>query len=805
MKRKTTMGIAMLMLLSCTLSAQTNIIGRTVDSAGSPVSFANVLLLNPADSSLIQGELSDENGYFSMNASPGTECILSSSFIGFSTNYTEVFRISTQSPMEMGEIILTEGLELDEVQVVARKPLFEQKIDRMVVNVANSLSSSGLTALDVLERSPGVSISRQTNNIALLGKQGVGVMINGKVSYQPVDGIIQMLNGMSSENIEKIELITSPPAHLDAEGNAGFINIVLLNNPEEGFNANTSLNAGYGRGETGSANLNFNYRKSKMNFSGSYSYFLQSQPQLFKNFRETTILNEFTESNTISERDPTQLNHNLRLGGDFVLSERTTIGILLSAYDNKWTMDADNFFTEHINNQRSDSIYLFNTERNQWKHIMGNFNIEHKLNKGNSLTLNLDRLYYEDENPVLYYLDFYDSQNNLYNQNQIRSDKYTPIDINVLKLDYSAKVSPKFTFQSGIKAVLSDITNEVLFDELIDDEWRINDRFSNESDLTEKILAAYFSSDIKLDKNQNLKLGLRYEYTDSELNTASMGRVVDREFGKLFPTVHYINQFAENQSFGIAYNKRITRPTFNQMAPFTIFLDPNTIYIGNTSLQPAVSDNVKLDYRYNSINLSIQYSREDSTIARFQDKFLLEEGIQAVEPVNLSSSKILSASLSFPVYISKFWEMQNNMISQWQQTNSFYEGNNLQFDNSVLEINSTQSFLLGQGITLELKAEYTTGNLNGRSKLNAYGMLDIGAQKSFDNGSSLRFAITDLFESNRWDIETDLREEGFYVNRFYDFSVRTFSLSYSFNFGSNSVKSLRDRKTGSEEEQRRVN
>src|SRR5438046_2158388 len=150
--------------------------------------------------------------------------------------------------------------------------MFEQKIDRMVINVKNSITSTGGTALDVLEKSPGVSLNRQNNTIALNGKSGVAVMLNGKRTYMAMDAIVQLLDATSANNIEKIELITTPPSKYDAEGNAGYINIVLINNPYTGNSGSYFINAGYGKKELGGAGINFNYRSSKINLFGNYSF-----------------------------------------------------------------------------------------------------------------------------------------------------------------------------------------------------------------------------------------------------------------------------------------------------------------------------------------------------------------------------------------------------------------------------------------------------------------------------------------------------------------------------------------------------
>ena len=243
------------------LFSQVHLNGKIVDLNGQPIAYANVLLLSAQDSSLIKGDLTNEDGEYTFEISVNEQYLLSSSFIGYEEQYTNL--IQSHSDLTLPPLVLSEGVELEEVQVRAKKPLFQQKIDRLVVNVANSITAAGGNALEVLERSPGVIINRSSNVLSMLGKEGVVIMINGKVSYQPSSSILQMLEGMAADNIEQIELITTPPSNFDAEGNAGFINIVLKSNPDMGLKGNLSAMAGYGNGPTGSTNLNINYRRYK--------------------------------------------------------------------------------------------------------------------------------------------------------------------------------------------------------------------------------------------------------------------------------------------------------------------------------------------------------------------------------------------------------------------------------------------------------------------------------------------------------------------------------------------------------------
>src|SRR5690606_31814212 len=170
----------------------------------------------------------------------------------------------------VGFILEDDISELSEVLIQAKKPLFEQQMDRLVVNVKNSIISSGSTVLDILARTPGISVNLQNNSISMNGKEGVMVMLNGKPVRLPLNAVVQMLSGMNADQVEKIEIITSPPAIYDSEGNAGLINIVKSNSLELGTAGAFSGNFGYGFYKKGykrfGGSFNLTHRTQKLNF-----------------------------------------------------------------------------------------------------------------------------------------------------------------------------------------------------------------------------------------------------------------------------------------------------------------------------------------------------------------------------------------------------------------------------------------------------------------------------------------------------------------------------------------------------------
>lgn len=269
---KTVAVVILVFVYASPLHAQITLSGRVQDDSGSPVSFVNVQLLVAADSSLYKGGVADEEGHYLFDAVRPGNYLLYVSLIGYHHHISEILDIAGVGSQQLESVTLVQdAVEMDEIRVEARRELYELKGDRMVIHVGTSVTLSGGTALDVLERSPGVLVNEQAGTISMRGKDGVNIMINGKLSYIPTDGLLAFLSGISAENVEQIELITSPSAEFDAEGNAGFINIVLKRSGNAGLNGSLSVSGGYGGGEVGSGSFAINYRKNRLVISGNYS------------------------------------------------------------------------------------------------------------------------------------------------------------------------------------------------------------------------------------------------------------------------------------------------------------------------------------------------------------------------------------------------------------------------------------------------------------------------------------------------------------------------------------------------------
>jgi len=777
--------------------------GLVLDKENS-IPSVNVLLLKASDSTLVKGVITDVKGSYKFTQIPTGNYLLMVSMADYDTQYSKPFEVNANYTAKT--ITLSKEVALKEVVVHATKQLYTQKVDRMVINVENSIISAGGSALDILERSPGISVNRQNNNITVVGKSGVIIMIDGKKNYVPSTGIVQFLEGISADNIKSMEIITTPPADFDAEGNAGFINIVLKKKTDVGLNGNYSIAVGYGKRPQNTDNISFNYRKDKVNIFGSYSYLFNRHTETIENSRAYEKDNEILATTVNSYRYPTRSNHNARIGLDYQLSEKTITGILLDGYDTKWTMDANNYSFDTTNGSLTSSTDTFNQELNQWKHFGANYNLKHNFKEDEYITFNVDYLYYKDNNPNTYDNSYFDQDKVLLYTEKVRSGKITPIKTWVSNLDYSGKLNKKIKLDAGIKGSFSNFVNSVNVDNLEGELWVPDPTLTNESNLDEKIAAAYSSLDYNINDKTNLKFGMRYEYTDSQLDTDTEGKVVDRQYGIFFPSVFFNRKFNDNLNMNVSYSKRITRPTFNDLAPFVIFINPTTFISGNSALQPAISNSFKYDINYKSIVLSFQYTDEQSTIAGFQEHIDEETGRLVFTTTNLDYTKSFSITLGAPIKVNDWWKMQNNLIYIDQKIKGLYNEDIVELSLANFQANTTQSFKITKTISNETTIYYYGPSLFGTAKYDAVAGVDIGFQKKFnEKWGSLKFSINDVFDSNKYSGGTDLPDQNIKTQNKFDFSNKTYLLTYSNSFGNSKLKSSRERQTGAEDERNRVN
>ncbi len=294
--------------------------GTVWDGNNQVLAFSNVFLLSHKDSSLVKAALADDHGNFVFEELAYGEYRVAATMVGYEKTVTPRIVLSEDNPVvKLDKMVLpSSATVLKDVTVTAKKPLLEQHADKLVMNVESSIVSAGSTAMEVLQRAPGVSID-QNDNISLKGKQGVQIYMDGKPTYMSQEQLANLLKNMASDQIEKIEIITNPSSRYDAAGNSGIINLVIKKNKNFGTNGSVTLGGGISlppaiaEGVEGNmpkynVSVNLNNRQGKFNTFGNVSYRAGDNYGVNKFFRtldDRTFDQKslrYTESNGLSAR-----------------------------------------------------------------------------------------------------------------------------------------------------------------------------------------------------------------------------------------------------------------------------------------------------------------------------------------------------------------------------------------------------------------------------------------------------------------------------------------------------------------------
>lgn len=801
--------LQILSLLCLTVSAfsQQMIQGRVQSAEGQPLAYANVLLLTVKDSSLVKGAVVNESGFYTFEGLRPGYYLIAVQMMGYRTSYSIPFTLTSATGTHHMQFLvaIADQMQLDEITVTASKPLYEQQLNKLVVNVGSSITAAGLSALDILERSPGMGVDRQNNSLTMSGKEGVVVLINGKPSRMPIAALMQMLGGMNTGNIEKIELISIPSANYDAEGNAGVINIVLKTNADKGTNGSYVLTMGYGWYEKPGASLNINHRRQKLSLYGNGSILWDHGWREVGNYRKVAIQDDILQTATTTRREMLNSNYTARLGFDYLLNTHTTIRGLFTGFTNRSLQSAQNQTGIHRSKSLVTSIRMRDHEVNQWRNSMANLNLNHILNNKSEINMDADYLFYHHNNPHKYTMAYTFIEDAQKQQEQMKNTKSTPIRIWTGKIDYSKNISEQTRLETGIKGTFSTLNNDVLFERLIGETWDVDQEFTQQVKMQEDIGALFFNVNHQVNSKTKLQAGLRWEFTRTDLATAQGETLLKRRYHNFFPSIFLSRELLNQTNVQFSYSRRVSRPTYNDLAPAFTFLDPYTYGYGNSSLLPTLTHAVQATYQFNkSYIITLQYSHDKNAVSRLP---LVDPQTnrQTLQMANLSSTNTFAIVLNIPLTLTSWWQLQNNLTGSWQQSRADYSGEKIENSARFIQINSTQHLKLGGNYSIELAGFYKSKALFGIWEYHPMGSLDIGIEKKLNHErGTIAFNITDVFWTSRLKLSAYNQPLNLDVFLYFTHEPRVVRLSYSRNFGNKNLKAIRHRATSSEEERRRA-
>jgi iron complex outermembrane recepter protein len=814
--RKFFFFLASCFLCSLVHAQTTKISGSITDPDGHALNGVTLSLLRAKDSALVKLAVSDKNGnYEFINIKPGNYFISASS-VGFAKTNTKPLLVSDQV-MELQAIAMApKTTNLAEVQVEQKRPFVETKLDRTIVNVEASPSSAGSTALEILEKSPGIMVNSD-GIISLRGKQGVIVMIDGKPTYLSPADLANVLKNMPASALDQVEIMTNPSAKYDASGNSGIINIKTKKTKATGFNGSITLGATTSiyvlDGEThlmpkSQNSFNFNYKRNKINFFGNYNpnYFrgrntMEIHSQQIDS--KTGILQGYTDQETKFKFGNN--NHTLKLGMDWFADKKNVFGVVASGFvfnghPTPVTIADDN----DLNHQLRSRLISKTENKNSLKNFTGNLNWKHSYKtSGHELTADFDYVHYSNQSDMKLVTDIYDNNLDFKFQSQLRGHIPSSIDIYSIKTDYSQPYKGG-RMDMGIKSSYVRNDNLVNYDNWNGSTWVRNEIRSNHFIYTENINAAYVSANKQV-KKWTMQAGLRVENTRGEGNQVTKSMKFNRDTTNLFPTAFVSYAADKKNTLTLSYGRRITRPNYQDLNPFVFFLDTLSYRQGNIFLQPQYTHNYELSHAYmGKFITTFAYNNTDNVISQIIKPDTLSGGKKRfLTPDNVAKLRNMSLSLTLPVAITKWWNL-NFFTTVF---NNHYTG---QYDTIMIDMqytsfmaNMTNVFTIAKGFTAELGGFYRHNNVDQLTRNEPMYNMSVAAQKTILSGKgTLRLAVRDPFA---WQRFKGYNKYG-YIDMHYSNrpDTRQVAATFSYRFSKGQNVQQRRRAAASQDEQNRA-
>ena len=795
--------------------------GTVTDEAQKPVESATVSLLNAKDSSLQKMSATDQYGAYSFENISNGKYVLLITAVGHMQVYSPVFELNeANASLSLNSISLKAvSGELKEVAVVARKPLIELKMDKTVVNVDAAVTNVGASALEVLEKSPGVAVDKD-GNISLKGKQGVQIYIDGKPSYVSGADLVNLLKNMNASQLEQIEIMTNPPAKYDASGNSGIINIKTKKNKAKGFNGNASASFSQGAYWRTNGSVNLNYR------NGKFNAFMNLSHNRNNSFQELTIHRTYKKDDLktidalfdqVAFMPRSNIGNNLKFGMDYFVSKKTTIGFVASGFINPETFR--NYNTSYLKNGNGDVdsiVYSTAHMKDTWKNGNMNLNFRHQFDStGRELTADLDYSTYRSHNQQVFLNASFFPDWEKKGETNLLSDLPLNINIYSAKADYSQPITKDLKLEAGIKSSYVNTDNAANYFNVENGEPQVDYKKTNRFLYKENINAAYINFNRQF-KKLGVQAGFRLENTNYSGHQLGNAQRPDSSFQKsytnLFPTLYLSYNASKNNQFGFSVGRRIDRPAYQDLNPFLFFLDNYTYQAGNPYIRPQYTTNIELSHIYKGIlNTTINYSRTkdymNETFEQSQDTTNADKGYATiVRQGNIGVRNNAGVSVSAQVPVAKWWSANIYGNYNYNQFKGELYGEKIDIGAATVLFNVNNQFRFTKGWSAELSGFYRTKGVDGQIIIQPMGQVSTGVSKQVMKGKgSVRFNMRDLFYTNwaKGNINFQ-RTQAYFENR-RDSRVATISFTYRFGKPMKEQSSRRNGGAGDEQSRVKVN
>ena len=767
---------------------------RIVNQSQQPVSGATVQLMK-TDSVIVKVQVSDQSGMAEFNGLVAAKYIIQVSHAGFQSAFQSLNFLEEPGWIEKTITLLPMATELGNVIIESKKPFVQFAPDKTIVNVDAGITNAGSSIMDVLEKSPGVTVGRD-GTISMKGKAQVMVMIDGKQTQMSGADLQAYLSGIAASQIDVIELIDNPGARYDAAGNAGIINIRTKKLKQKGFNGSLSLGYGQGFYEKFNNSLNLNYRAGKLNVFLNYGNRLGHEMMnlyaLRKYFdqqgRDSLYLNQpnFTKTRIKA--------HNIKTGVDWFVTNNTTIGMVYTgSFNNRNVKSYSTIDWMTPAYQIDSTINTWGTRLLDFNRSGINFNLRHVFPGKDELTADVDLIRFNIEGG-----QFFETQLSTPGSPVQATRGNTPSDLDIFtaKIDYSRKLG-KISLETGVKTAGTNTDNlaEYFFNN--GQQWTADLSRSNHFLYKENIHAAYSSLSGDNEKWQ-WQAGLRYEITSYKANQLGNAQVKDsafsRNYGSLFPSVFATYKADSNHSLTLRFGRRIDRPPFQNLNPFLITINKYTFEGGNPFIRPQYTWNVELVHHFKQrLSTGIAYSYLKDY---FSQIFIIDSNSSNVNKNtiiytrgNVGSFRSLSLTSTLQLPLTKWWNLTAVAIYTYKNIRGVV-WTPIEAKVHQLNISANNQFQFNKGWAAEISGYYQTNSqIDLQESLTPQGEMGFGISKQImKNRATLRMNVRDLFYTQNYSGYSNFQnsDEPFEVK--WDSRVVRFSFSWRFGKAMKAIK-----------------
>lgn len=642
-------------------------------------------------------------------------------------------------------------VQLQQFTITGSKKPIELKGGKLTYNVEQSAAAAGVSAFDLLKRMPGVSVDAN-ENIQLNGSQGVNVLMDGKMTWMSAQQLNNMLKSMPSDNISRIEIMTTPPAQYDAAGTAGIINIITRKSDKQGYAANISFGAGMGKYFLHTENITGNVKTSRFNIFGTLG--ISGRNSFRDKFNNNRIVANDTA--TFYERHYGEPHYSTlytyKTGIDLYLSKRNQLGFVYTGSLDDWKKDAHG---ETFLKDNNGSI--LSTIKNRSVAVEPYYNNAFNLNyrvaldtAGSAWTIDADYLSYHNLSDGFLSNQSYDKNaipDDVYQELKFHQPSY--IKIHSLKTDLNL-AEGAYQIKGGLKYSSVTITNNFNYDSLINDTYVYSPSLSDHFVYKEKIAAAYLSAARQWGAT-GIDAGLRVEHTDMDGNSIATGVDNKRSYTNLFPTVSLDHSWDKKNKLALSVSRRINRPSYGLLNPVRYFSDKYSYFSGTPDLRPELAWITSLSYSLsNTYFFTLSYQRLNDFIGQSIREDAITYALIS-QNINFSHKDQYELLMVAPYTVASYWTINLTAAGTYTTYPVAQRNGSRQTGLWTGDFIVNQLFKLPGNSTLEWVAHYTSPELNGIYKTRYYFQLDGGFKKSFLHGKlDARLAISDLFHTSRY-------------------------------------------------------